>query len=241
METRIVIGDCHAMFREALKSLLESRPGFTVVGDTDDGEQLTRLISSLRPDLLLFDLNLKHLSGIEVLKSPAASQSSVLAILLTGEITDTEICQALLSGVRGVISKGCCASLLFKSIHAVMSGEYWISHQEMKALVDNMRSAASMADLTSRLRTGNLSQQQQQIIDAIMSGCSNKEIARDLSLSERTIKYHLTRIFSKLGVSGRMELARYSLKNSLVRSVDHDSTSGQTGAVPSGHCRNFPL
>jgi DNA-binding NarL/FixJ family response regulator len=217
MDTRILIADRQDMFREVLRRLLESQAGFVVVADTDDGEQLTHLVSDLRPEVLLLDLKLRKRSGIEALREIAACRPEVRPIVLTDAIAQSEITQALLWGARGVVSKDSPTHLLFKSIRMVMAGEYWISHDEVAELVRNLRSLEALVEQSTQLQARSLSHQQQQIVEAIVSGCSNREIAQELSVSERTVKYHLTRIFSKFGVSGRMELARFTLKNRVVR------------------------
>jgi DNA-binding NarL/FixJ family response regulator len=141
----------------------------------------------------------------------------VRCILLTDTVGENAIARALLGGVHGIVRKEDPTHLLFKSIRAVASGEYWINHGQVAEVVQHLRALASTVEKKAQLQARNLSKRQQQIIEAIVAGCSNKDIAEDMSLSERTVKYHLTRIFGKLGVSGRMELARFSLKNKVVR------------------------
>lgn len=216
MPIRILIADRQEMFREALHRLLESEPDFAVVGDTDDGDRLPSLAASLKADVLLVDLRLRKRSGIEALRDVAA-RTETRPILLVDSITNGEIIQALVWGARGVVKKNSESPLLFKSIRAVMAGEYWLNHAGINELVRSLHLLSTRVEEQTRLQTGALSPQQLKIVEAIVAGCSNKEIARSLSLSERTVKYHLTRIFSKFGVSGRMELARFSLKNNLVR------------------------
>jgi len=217
MGIRIVIADRQDMFREVLRRLLEQEKDLIVVGDTGDGEELVRLIAGLKPDVLLLDIRLRRRAGIEVLREIAASHPTVRPILLTDSIENNEIVQALIWGTRGVVRKESPTSLLLKSIRAVMAGEYWISHGGIGDLVQNLRSISAQAEQSVRLQAHGLSRQQQHIVEAIVAGCSNKEIAKELSISERTVKYHLTRIFSKFGVSGRTELARFSLKIKVVR------------------------
>lgn len=217
MGIRIVIADRQDMFREVLRRLLEQEKDLIVVGDTGDGEQLVRLIADLEPDVLLLDIRLRRRAGIEVLREIAASHPAVRPILLTDSIENSEMLQALIWGTRGLVRKESPTPLLMKSIRAVMAGEYWISHGGIGDLVRNLRSISAQAEKSAYLQAHGLSRQQQHIVEGIVAGCSNKEIAKELSISERTVKYHLTRIFSKFGVSGRTELARFSLKNKVVR------------------------
>jgi DNA-binding NarL/FixJ family response regulator len=217
MNTRILIADRQGMFREVLRHLLEMQPDFRVVGDTDDGERLVKLVSEQKPDVLLLDLKLRTRSGIEALQQIALLKTSMRVILLTDTVEINDIARALVWGVHGIIRKEDPTHLLFKSIRAVMAGEYWISHEQVAEVVQNLRTLSSTVESKAQQQAHSLSRRQQQIIEAIVAGCSNKDIASEMSLSERTVKYHLTRIFEKLGVSGRMELARHSLKHGFVR------------------------
>jgi DNA-binding NarL/FixJ family response regulator len=199
-----------------LRRLLELEQEFAVVGDTDDGDRLVSLAVSLRPDVVLLDLNLRKRPGIEALREISA-HTQARPLLLVDVVPNGDIIQALLWGARGVVRKSADTPQLFKAIRAVAADEYWLSHAGIAALVQNLRLLSSSIEQQNSHKTSEISPQQARIVAAIAAGCSNKEIAEDLSLSERTVKYHLTRIFSKFGVSGRMELARFSLKNKLIR------------------------
>jgi two-component system, NarL family, nitrate/nitrite response regulator NarL len=217
MVTRILIADRQMMFREALKQLLESEQDFEVIGETDDGELLPGLAADMKPDVLLMDLKLRKIMGTDALQEITASQPDVRPIVLTDEIAQSEIIQALLWGARGVVRKDSPSHLLIKSIRMVHAGQYWMSRDESAELVRTLRSLTALVEQSTQLQTRNLSGQQQKIVEAIVAGCSNREIAKELSVSERTVKYHLTHIFNTFGVSGRMELARLSLKKKNTR------------------------
>ena len=170
----------------------------------------------MNPDILLMNKELRRRPGLEALREVTA-RTATRPILLVDGITNGEIIQALLWGARGIVRKNDATSLLLKSIRTVRTGEYWINHAGISELVSALCSLSTRVEQQAQQQTHSLSIQQLQIVEAIVNGCSNKEIARDLRLSERTVKYHLTRIFNKFGVSGRMELARYSLKNEVTR------------------------
>lgn len=216
---RIVTADRQEMFREGLRRLLDMQPDFNVVADTGDGESLPALIAEHKPDVLLFDHKLRKRSGIEALRDIAALNPEVYPILLTDAIDGSELIQALIWGACGLVQKKSETELLFKSIRAVMAGDYWIGHKLICTLIENIQSLSNLVEQKTRQQSENLTRQQARIIEAIISGSSNKDIANDLSLSERTVKYHLTRIFAKFGVSSRMELARYSLKNKVLPGI----------------------
>jgi two-component system, NarL family, nitrate/nitrite response regulator NarL len=213
MSIRILIADRHDMFREVLQRLLELEAEFTIVGDTGDGEELLKLIGALKPDVLLLGDRLRRRSGTELLREIDDLHLDTRPILLTDDDAQDRCVDVLCYGVRGLVWKHEPPSLLFKSIRTVMAGEYWISRQGVRQLVENLRSLTGKVAQNAQQRTHSLSRQQQQIVDLIAAGCSNKDIAKDLAISERTVKYHLTQIFSKLGITGRMQLARFALNS----------------------------
>jgi DNA-binding NarL/FixJ family response regulator len=217
MPIRILIADRQFMYREALARLLESTPGFEVAGGTDNGERLAALVRDLKPDVLLLDIKLRKLSGMDALRQISDSQSSVRPLLLTDESRTSEIVRALLCGARGVVKKDTDIQLLFKAIRTVAAGEFWLGHSAIGVLVENLRMLASRIEQNNTHQIGNLSRPQQRIVRAIVEGCTNRQVAQELKISERTVKYHLTHIFRKLGVSGRMELARFTMQNKISR------------------------
>ena len=215
MAIRILLAERQEMFREVLRRLLESESDFEIIDDTDDGEKLAKLVANLKPDVLLLDPKLRKHSGMEALRDITALKTNVRPILLVDQIENSEIIQALLWGAYGVVYKNEPADLLFRSIRNVSAGGYWVSRSGIGELVRNLHSLTKMVEKSAKVQASTLTRQQQQIVEAIAAGCSNREIAEELSVSERTVKYHLTRIFSKLGVSGRMQLTRFSLKNNV--------------------------
>ncbi len=211
MLTRILIADSQDMLRELLKRLLESQPDFFVVADTGDGEALEHLVAEHSPDVLVCDLNLRRRSGIDVLQEIAAQFPKVKPIVLTDTIDDGRIFQVLLRGARGLVMKDAPAATLYKSIRTVMAGQYWISRDGVSGLIEYMRAFAASIEQGKTHHTHHLTPRQRQIVKSIAAGCSNKEIADELEITERAVKYHLTRLYQIFGVSGRMELARVTL------------------------------
>jgi DNA-binding NarL/FixJ family response regulator len=217
MTIRILIADRQSMFREVLEQLLLSQPDFEIAGSTDNGERLPALVEDLDPDVLLLETRLRRRSGVDALRDIYLLRSSVRPILLTDDTRSGEIVQCLLHGACGLVRKEEDISILYKAIRAVSAGEFWLSHGRILDLVQNLRAMAEQVQQNSRFQIGSLSRQQRRIVEAIVNGCTSKQIAEDLSVSERTVKYHLTHIFRKLGVSGRMELARFSFNNNIAR------------------------
>jgi two-component system, NarL family, nitrate/nitrite response regulator NarL len=211
---KIVIADDHTIFREGLRRLLEGEPGFRVIGDAADGREAVQLVRQLKPDLLLLDMAMPRVSGLQVLDELSSSDPPVRVVVLTAAIESTDVMEALQRGARGVLLKEASTSLLFKCIHCVVAGQYWVGREEVANLVEYMRREVSAArDERGHL---GLTPREMEIVSAIVAGLSNREMALQFAISEQTVKHHLTRIYDKLGVSNRLELALYAMQRRLV-------------------------
>jgi two-component system nitrate/nitrite response regulator NarL len=210
---RVLIADDHAIFRRGLRSVLEAEPGFAVVGEAGDGEQAVQLSRSLLPDVLLLDLAMPGVSGMDALAELGTAPTPVRTILLTAGIEKPEIVKALQLGAAGVVLKSAATDLLFKSIRSVMAGQHWIGREAVSDLVEALRAQVAV-EPPARDRFG-LTPRELEITSAVVAGLSNKEIARKLTLSEDTVKHHLTNIFNKMGASNRLELALFAVHHRL--------------------------
>jgi two-component system nitrate/nitrite response regulator NarL len=201
METgtiRIVIADDHAIFRDGLKRLLATQDDFRIIGEASDGKEAVALATSLKPDILLLDLAMPRVPGMEVLRELAQQEIAVRTILLTAAIQPFAVTSALQLGARGIVLKASPPELLLRSIRAVHEGQFWVGSEAVTAWARTGQPSASGFGLTSR---------EVEIIAAIKEGNSNREIASKLAISEETVKRHLSNIYGKLGVSSRLELA----------------------------------
>lgn len=211
---RILIADDHTIFRDGLKRLLESEAEFQVVGEAADGAEALTLAQQLRPDILLLDLAMPRMPGLETLRELSQRNINVRVVLLTAAIEKRQIVEALQMGARGIIMKDAATQLLLKGIRTVMEGQYWVGREAVADMVTYLRDKASAA--AAPARNFGLTKRELEILGTIVSGLSNKEIAQKFSLSEDTVKHHLTNIFDKVGVSSRLELALFAINNQIV-------------------------
>jgi len=216
---RIFIADDHALFRDGLRRILQAEPGFEVVGEASDGESLVAKTREAKPDILLLDLSMPRHDGMEVLRELAAADLPVRTLLLTASIQKSQIVRALQLGAYGVILKESTSQKLFDSIRCVMAGQYWVGRESVSDLVRALRSVTLPGDAPQRPRDFGLTPRELEIVTMVVAGYSNPEIATRCSISEQTVKHHLTNIFNKLGVSNRLELALFAVNHHLTSSA----------------------
>ena len=217
---KIVLAHHEEIFREGLKLLLASEPGFAVVGDAATGARALRMARDLRPDVLLVDLGLPE-GGINVLKKLASMPGRVRPIAMTANADEEEmLMDALEQGARGLILKESPTALLFKSIHTVLAGQIWVGRDSVGPIVERMRRLSHQHEAEQHARRFRLTRREMEIVMAVAGGESNKDIARRLSVREDTVKHHVSNVFAKLGVSSRLELAVFAINHELVKDLD---------------------
>jgi len=195
---RIIIADDHAIFRDGLRRLLVSEKDFVVIAEASDGKEAVLLTQQLKPDILLLDLAMPRMPGMEALREMAHAKVSAYTILLTAAIEPFEVTCAMRLGARGVVLKASPPELLLSCIRAVSEGQYWVGSGVLTDWTGLGQKSSGGSDLTSR---------ESEIVSAIKTGRSNREIALQMSISEETVKRHLSNIYGKLGISSRLELA----------------------------------
>jgi two-component system nitrate/nitrite response regulator NarL len=227
---RVLVADDHPVFREGLRLLLETDPKICVVGEARDGKEAAELASELNPDLVLLDLRMPRCSGMEALKLIQRLSLSARILILATEVQKSEIVEALRHGASGIVLKKTATHLLRKSISTVMAGQYWIEREGVSDLGHELEKGSRVVSRRASNKNWGLTRREEQIVEEVVSGKSNNQIAQTLGVSAQTVKHHLTSIFDKVGVDNRLELALFSVNYSLVS--DGDPQEIEPDAVP---------
>jgi DNA-binding NarL/FixJ family response regulator len=213
---RIVVADDHPVVRFGVKNILTSDYGFDVVGEAEDGDIAITQTLEKEPDILLLDLQMPRLPGLEAMRAIMNRSPRVKIVLLTSTISTQQVIEALQIGARGIVLKDSVAGELSEALRAVMSGDYWIGGERvvnlLKALHELMKKAAQVPER----KTYGLTPRELEVVTCIVQGCSNKDIAKQFGISEETVKRHLSNVFDKTGVSTRLELALFAIAHKLV-------------------------
>jgi DNA-binding NarL/FixJ family response regulator len=212
---RVVIADDHALMREGTRQILEDQPRLEVVGEAEDGEQAVALVSRLHPSVVLMDIAMPRLNGIEATRIIKEASPATSVLVLTAYDDDEYIYALLDAGAAGYLLKSVRGEELAQAVRAVAEGESVlhpaIALKVFRRYTKGDQPAARDKDVES------LTERESEVLLMAAKGLSNKMIARELSLSDRTVQVHLSNIFGKLGVASRTEAVIAGLRRHLLR------------------------
>ncbi len=210
----VVVADDHPIVRLGVRHILQTTEDFSVVGEAGDGQDAVALVDRLHPDILLLDLAMPNLPGLEALRQLADGTTHTATVILTAAIQTRQILEALQLGARGIVLKEEVAAQLVDALRAVVGGQYWLGGHAIAGLMVALQSLAGRADAPSR--AFGLTPREYEMVGAVVEGRTNRDIARTFSITEDTVKRHLTHIFDKTGVSSRLELAMFAVHHRLL-------------------------
>lgn len=226
---RVVLADDECLFRASLRQLLSVPPsvirevygvdvgvGFEVVGEAGSGHDTIRVVQSVNPDLLLLDLSMPCMTGLDAMRGLEPDRRNLRTIMLAGRIDRADLLQAVQLGVRGMLLKDAPTEVLFEAIMSVLAGRCWVGPALVTDLLETVRPLISSPDRQAQQTPWKLTARERQVLAMVAAAHGNKEIARRFAVSEETIKHHLTRLFAKVGASTRLELAMLATQHGIV-------------------------
>jgi DNA-binding NarL/FixJ family response regulator len=209
---RVVIADDHPLVLDGLTQLFASESDVEVVQRCTNGQEALAAARTARPDVLVLDVRMPLLDGLEVLRTLTAEKNAARVVLLTAQMNDTEVLNAVRTGVAGIVLKETAPRVLLQCVRAVAAGEQWLDSQMIRTAVEStVRRDAALAKATKVLTKRELD-----IVRMVATGARNREIGEKLGISEGTVKMHLHTIYEKLAIGGRVELSNYAREHALV-------------------------
>ena len=214
-QIRVVIADNHRLFREGLCLILKHEESIQIIGEAVNGLQTVNVVKDLKPDVVLLDIRMPEMDGIQIIPSIRHKSPKTKALMLTNTMDEDRIFKSLKVGAKGYLSMDSSASDLTKAIKAVQRGELWVERKLMSKFFDNEASNNSNGANPRKKTLEGLTIREQEVLRHLTDGLSNKEIAEDLFISEKTVKSHLNSIFKKLNVTRRLQAILYAINKGL--------------------------
>jgi DNA-binding NarL/FixJ family response regulator len=208
---RILVADDHPVVRDGVVAMLSTQPDFVVVGEAANGGEAVALATALRPDIVLLDLEMPGMDGAQALAQMRAACPEVRALVFTAFDTDDRIVGAVRAGAQGYLLKGAPRDELFNAIRVVSGGGSLLQPVVASKLLQRLSSAAETAPPAEAL-----TDREREVLTLLAQGRPNKEIALALSISERTVKFHVSAILAKLGAGNRTEAVTIAMQRGLV-------------------------
>ncbi len=213
-EVRVLVVDDHDLFRTGLKTLLEEQ-GVNVVGEAPNGQTAIRLASELAPDVIIMALNMPGLTGVETTRKLSSMAPLTRVVVLTISADDDDVMNAVMAGACGYLLKDSSIQELIGGIRAAASGESLISPQIAAKVLRRLRSQSSSVDAAETIRA-ELSNREIEVLKLIANGKDNAQIARELFISPKTVKNHISNILMKLQIENRIQAAVYAVRSGIV-------------------------
>jgi DNA-binding NarL/FixJ family response regulator len=209
---RVLVVDDHALFRGGLATLLREH-GVEIVGEAPTGEEGVRMAGARAPQVIIMDLGLPGISGIEAIRLIREQQPEAAILVLTASLDEDDVIDALVAGATGYLLKDAPIEQIVDGLRAAADGDALVSPRVNRRLVERLRRQRQTGDATA---TVTLTDREQQILELMVAGQDNADIAAELYLSPSTVKNHVSTILAKLGVENRVQAAVHAVRTGLV-------------------------
>jgi DNA-binding NarL/FixJ family response regulator len=219
-QIRAILADDHTIVREGLRALLLADSGIEVVGEATDGREAVNLAIELRPDIVVMDIAMPHLNGLEATSKVRAALPDTKVIILSAHSDDAYIDRVIAIGASGFLIKQTSAKILAKAIHDVMAGNNFYSPQVSKRVREHYQKPDKTGGLMVRKATG-LTSRELEVIQLIAEGMANKQIAAELGISIKTVEKHRQHLMDKLNIHDTAGLTRYAIAQGIIESSVH--------------------
>lgn len=213
MTVTVLLADDHPIVRQGLRHLLEAEPDLKIVGEAEDGLQAVQLTDKLRPNVLIVDIMMPGLNGLEVLRQAKDRSPATCSIVLSMQSADVYVVEALKSGALGYVLKETGPSELVNAVQQVMSGKRYLSPRLSERLIDVLLQTSDELTLDPY---ETLTNRERELLHMVAEGLTTSAIAKRLSISPRTAELHRSRMMDKLGLNNQTELIRYALKRGIL-------------------------
>jgi DNA-binding NarL/FixJ family response regulator len=215
---RILIIDDHIMVRAGLRMLIEQDPCLHVVGEAGDLSSAVPLAGQTQPDVILLDLDMAGENGLDILPELLSVASNAHVLVLTGVRDPDAHRSAMRRGALGVLLKDHAAEVLLKAIHKIRAGEVWLDRVTMAHVLADLRTNTPDTEANpEQEKIALLSDREREVLNLVSQGLKNRDIAERLFISDHTVRHHVAAIFTKLGVSSRLELILYAYRHRLAK------------------------
>lgn len=214
-EIRLVLADDHAVVRSGTRELLEQQPDLKIVGEASDGEEAVRLAGELQPDVVVMDVRMPKMTGVEATKKIKATYPTMRVLVLTAHDDDEYVFALLQAGANGYLLKTAEIEELVRAIRTVAAGQSALAPEVTGKVVAQFTSGKSLPETLNHSQQDNydgLTERELDILKLVGRGLSNKQIGKELFISDRTVQAHLSNIFSKLNVSSRTEAVMHAVR-----------------------------
>ena len=213
-ELRVLLVDDHDLFRTGLRTLLEQE-GLQVIGEAENGQVALRLVGELAPDVVIMDLNMPGLTGVETTHRITGASPLTRVVVLTISVEDDDVINAVMAGACGYLLKDSSIDQLIAGIRAAARGESLISPQIAAKLLQRLRAQTTDTGAAATI-LAELSDRELEVLRLIANGKDNAEIARELFISPKTVKNHISNILMKLQIENRIQAAVYAVRSGIV-------------------------